>query len=322
MNSPLRTLIPVATLLFAVASPASAQTVEIKPHWQVGKKISQTMNMDQTSTMALGDQKMEQKVAVTMDTSMSVRAHENGKGKRVTVKYDRVAMDMNMMGQAMKYDSAKPADAAADPLGVGKSLGVFVGKEIKLVLDEKDEVQEVENLDAIMKEMAAANPMASMFGQMFSKDAMKNMMRQSALYGSPGKPVKTGDAWPFVFSIPMPPLGKVSMDGTYTVKSQGERGGAKCTELALAGKLAIEPLPAGATADPATASLQAMGLTATGGTLTGTLWFDPVLGICREATMNQEINLKMKNPQKPDESMEIPMKQVIKQTVTKVEDIK
>ena len=81
-------------------------------------------------------------------------------------------------------------------------------------------------------------------------------------------------------------------------------------------------LPAGASADAAANPLAALGLSAQGGTLTGTLWFDPALGICREAQMTQEINLKMKNPQKPDESMEIPMKQVIKQTVTKVEDLK
>ena len=271
--------------------------------------------------MALGDQKMEQKVGMTMDTSMSIRAHENGKGKRVNMKYDRIAMDIGMMGQAIKYDSAKAGDPAADPLGLGKSVGIIVGKEIKLVLDEKDDVVEVENLDAILKEMAAANPMASMLGPMFSKDAIKNMIRYGAVYGTPGKPVKAGDSWPFTFGMPMPPLGKVTIDGTYAMKGQADRGGAKCAELALTGKMAIDTAPAGASADPAN-SLAALGVSASGGTLTGTLWFDPALGLCREALMNQNINLKMKNPQKPDESMEVPMKQVIKQTVTKVEDIK
>ena len=112
MNITFRHILPVATLLLAAASPLPAQTVDIKPHWQVGKKITQTMHMDQASTIALGDQKMEQKVGMTMDTTMSVLAHENGKHKRVTMKYDRVAMDMNMAGQEMKYDSAKPDDTA------------------------------------------------------------------------------------------------------------------------------------------------------------------------------------------------------------------
>lgn len=319
MNIPLRRIIPLAALIAAAASPASAQTIDIKPRWQVGKKFTQTMKMDQTSTMPLGGEKMEQKVGMAMDTTLAIRAHEDGKSKRVTMKYDRVAMDISMAGQAMKYDSAKPDAAAEDPLGIGKSLGIFVGKEIKFVLDEKDEVSEVENLDALMKEMAAANPMASMFGQMFSKDSMKNMMRQNFLYGSPTKAVKPGDAWPFTFSVTMAPLGKISIDGNYTMKGQSDRAGAKCAELAIAGKIGIEAAPA--SDDPATAGMQALGLTATGGTLTGSVWFDPALGVCRDSEVTQQMNLKMKNPQKPDESMEIPMKQVVKQTITKVENL-
>ena len=321
MHPSLRHLIPTAALLFAVASPLSAQTVEIKPRWQVGKKFSQTMHMDQASTIALGDQKMEQKVGTTMDSTMAIRAHENGKHKRVTMKYDRVAMDMNMAGQEMKYDSAKADDPSKDPLGMGKALGIFVGKEIKFVLDEKDEVLDVENLEALLKELAAANPMASMIGQMFNKDAMKNMMRQSALYGSPGKPVKAGDSWPFLFSVTMAQLGKISMDGTYTLKGQSDHGGVKCAELAIGGKLGIEAAPASEPTEPGGLNLQALGITASGGKLSGTLWFDPALGVCRDIQMTQEMNMKMKNPQKPDESLEIPMKQVIKQTITKVEDL-
>ncbi len=319
MHTPLRHIIPVATLLFTAAAPLSAQTVQLKPQWPVGKKFTQTMQMDQSSTMTFGDQKMEQKVAMTMDSTLAVKAHENGKHKRVTMKYDRVAMDMNMAGQAMKYDSAKPGDAASDPLGLGKSLGIFVGKEIKLVLDEKDELLDVENLEAMMKEMAAGNPMAASLGAMFSKDAMKNMMRQSSLYATPGKPVKAGDSWPFVFGVAMPPVGRISMDGKYTMKGQADRGGAKCVELAIAAKLAIDTT---APADPsAGASLQALGLSATEGTMAGTLWFDPALGLCRDAEFTQKMELKMKNPQKPDEEMSIPMKQVIKQTITKVENL-
>lgn len=323
MKTPLRHIIPVAALLFTAATPLHAQTVEIKPQWQVGKKFTQTVQMDQASTIALGDQKMEQKVGMTMDATMAVTAHENGKHKRVTIKYTRVAMDMNMAGQAIKYDSAKPEDTAADPLGLGKSFGVFIGKEVKLILDEKDDVLDVENLDAIIKEMTAVNPMASMFGQMFSKDTMKNMMRQSSLYASPGKPVKAGDSWPFVFAVAMPPLGKISMDGKYTMKGMSDRGGAKCAELTVAAKLAIETGAPGAAGSPGAGGpdLQSLGISAKDGTMVGTLWFDPALGICREAQFTQEINLKMKNPQKPDESIEIPMKQVIKQTITKVENL-
>ncbi len=318
MNSALRHIVPAATLIFASASPLCAQTVEIKPRWQVGKKFFQTMQMDQASTMSFGEQKMEQKVGTTMDTTMTVRAHENGKDKRVAVKYERIAMSMNMAGQEMKYDSATPADAASDPLGIGKSFGAFLGKEIKMVVDEKDEVVEVENLDAMMKELAASNPMAGALGQMFNKDAMKNMMRQGTLYASPGKPVKAGDSWPFQFAMPLPAVGNVDLDGTYTLKSIGDHAGVKCAEIAVMGKLGMNV--GDAKADPAN-PLSQMGLKVDGGKVAGTLWFDPALGICRDVKMTQEMNMKMNNPQKPGESMEIPMKQTITQTVTKVENL-
>jgi hypothetical protein len=322
MKSLIRHLIPVATLALSTASPLFAQeSIDIKPRWQVGKKFTQTMRMDQASTIALGDQKMEQKVGMTMDATVTVRAHENGKQKRVSVKYDRVAMSMNMAGQEMKYDSATPADAASDPLGMGKSFGAIVGKEIKMVMDEKDEVLEVENLDAMIQEMVAANPMAATIGQMFNKDAMKNMMRQSSLYASPGKPVKAGDSWPFKYNMPMPALGQIDLSGTYKLKGVGDHAGVKCAEITLDGKLVMDTGKAGDAKTDGSDPLKQLGVKIDGGKMTGTLWFDAALGICREAQFTQEMNLKMKNPQKPDESIEIPMKQTITQTVTKVENL-
>ena len=322
MNSVLRHIIPAAALVLTTASPLCAQTVEIKPRWQVGKKYTQTMHMDQASTMSFGEQKMEQKVGTTMDTSMTVRAHENGKDKRVNVKYERIAMAMNMAGQDMKYDSATPADAASDPLGIGKSFAPFLGKEIKVVVDDKDDVLEVEGLDAMMKELAATNPMAGALGQMFNKDAMKNMMRQGTLYSSPGKPVKAGDSWPFTFAMPLPGIGKVDLKGTYTLKAVGDHAGVKCAEIAIAGILGMDMSGAAGDANAdATNPLKTLGLKVEGGKVAGTLWFDPALGICRDVKMTQEMNMKMKNPQKPDETMEIPMKQTITQTVTKVENL-
>ena len=321
MNHSFRNIIPVATLLFTATTPLLAQTIEIKPQWQVGKKFTQSLKMDQASTIAIGDQKMEQKVGMTMDSTITVKAHENGKDKRMGVKYDRVAMAMNMAGQEMKYDSAAPADAASDPLGMGKSFGAIVGKEIKIVADAKDEILEIENLDAMMKELAAGNPMAGAIGQMFNKDSMKNMMRQSSLYASPGKPVKIGDSWPFEFAIPMPAIGKVGLKGTYTLKGIGDHAGVKCAEIALDGKLTMDLGGSGDSKVEGGDALKQLGAKMENGKMTGTLWFDPALGVCRESQFTQEMSMQMKNPQKPDESMEIPMKQTIKQTLTKVENL-
>lgn len=296
--------------LSATTTPAQSQTIDIKPRWQVGKKYTQTSKTEEISTIEIGNQKMEQKVGMTIESTLAIRLHENGKFKRVTMKYDRIAIAMSMAGQEIKCDSAKAGDAESDPLGAGKLVGILIGKEVKMVLDDKDEVIEVGNLDALLKQMAAADPKASMFGELFNKDAMKNMIRQNSLLGAPGKPVKAGDAWPFTYSVSMEPAGKVSIAGNYTMKGQSVRAGAKCAELAISGKIGIEAAPTGATPGPGSA-----------GTLSGSVWFDPALGICRDSETTRQMNLKVKNPVKPDEPMEVPMKQVVKQTITKVENL-
>jgi hypothetical protein len=310
-------LLPVTILAIALTSPLRAEdAIELKPHWPIGKKISQRMQMDQSSKISLGADPIDQKIAMTMDGTMSIRRHENAKDKRIDMKYDRVTMSMDMAGQSMNYDSEKPGD---DALGMGKAFGAIIGKEVRVIVDASDEVIAVENLDAILKEMSAGSPMAAMISQMFNKEAVKNMMRQGSLYATPGKPVKSGDSWKFDHKMPLPQLGKVEMTGAYTLKGMAERAGAKCAEIALDGKLAMD-LSGGDSTDPAS-PLKALGMTMDSGKMTGTLWFDPAIGICRDAQFTQEMTLKMKNPGNPDASIEIPMKQIVKQTVTKIENL-
>jgi hypothetical protein len=58
------------------------------------------------------------------------------------------------------------------------------------------------------------------------------------------------------------------------------------------------------------------------GTLKGTVWFDPQLGMARGSALEQEMTITMKNPTDPAATLSVPMKQHITTTLTKVEDIK
>ena len=196
MNPLARLLLPAAALFACAAAPLSAaDAVELKQRWIAGKQYLQTMQSTQGTTMTIGPQKIEQKTVTTMDMSMAVRAHEDGQRKRVTIKYDRVAMQMEMNGQKMGFDSAKPGEGT-DPLGLSKTLGATVGKELKVILTPTDEVGEVENFDEFVKNLAAA-PMPGMdMSKMFTKESMAQMMKQGALQSMPGKPVKPGDSCP------------------------------------------------------------------------------------------------------------------------------
>ena len=311
-----RSLLPLAALALATAQLSAADTIEIKQRWPIGKKFSQAMNMVQSSTVTLGPTKMEQKVNMTMEMSTAVTKHEDGKQKRLTVKYERMAMQMDMNGQKMGFDSAKPED---DPQGIGKAVGGVVGKDLKMLANEKDEITAVENFEEFSA--AAGGAGSSPFGQMFSKDSMLDMMKQGSLHGLPGKPVKAGDSWPFNYTVKMPQLGAVTIKGTYTLKGVSPHAGVPCAEIAMDGTLGIEFNDVSKSADAA-GPLAALGMKMSGGKMSGTVWFDTALGMARDSDFTQQMEMSMKNPAQPDTTMTIPMTQQMKLSLTKIEDVK
>ena len=319
MKSIARLLLTAALFTCAATRLCAAEAVELKQRWIPGKQYFQTMQSTQGTTIDLGAQKMEQKTSTTMEMSLAVRAHEDGARKRVTVKYERVAMAMEMNGQKMGFDSAKPGDGA-DPLGLGKTLGATVGKELRLLLTATDEVSEVENLEEFAKNFTAAPIPGMDMAKMFTKEAMAQMMKQGALQAMPGRPVAPGDSWPYTTTVALPQMGKVAMKGTYTFKGMVQRGGVACAEIATEGTIALDM--AADPASPAGGALSALGMKVEGGTLKGTVWFDPKLGFGREAQLTQEMTMTMKNPADPNATIKVPLKQEITTTLTKVEDVK
>jgi len=316
MNPFNRTLFSIAGFLLITAQLLDAQEkIEIKPRWPLGKKLSMTMRMDQDSTVALGGAKIEQKLGMTMESTTSVRPHENGSHKRVHVVYDRIVMSVNAGGEVMNYDSAK---AEGNPPELGEALDGIVGQEVKMVVNEKDELLDVENFEKLLKGVAADDPVTGAFGQMFSKDALRDMLRYATLYASPGKPVGPGEGWPFSYAMPMPQIGRLDIKGTYTFKRMAERGGVRCVEIVLNAKLGLSLSAPGTPANPA---LNDVRITLHDGKMSGMLWFDPALGVSRESRFTQEMTMKTKNAQQPEETLEIPMRQVITQTLLKVEDL-
>ncbi len=313
MNPLARLLLPAAVLLACAAPLFAAEAVELKQRLIVGKQYSQTIETSQSATIAIGDQKMDQKTTMTMELTMAVSAHEDGTRKRATIKYGRMAMGMDMNGQKMGFDSAKPGDGA-DPMGLSKSLGAVVGQEMKLVLSATDEVSEVENSDEFVKKFPPAALPGMDMAKMFNKEAMAQVLKQGALLATPGKPVQPGDSWPFTSTIEMPQMGAVAVKGTYTFKGLTDHDGVLCAEIAMVGEIALDLAKA-------PAQVAQLGMKADG-TLKGTVWFDPKLGFGRDSQTTQELNMTMKNPADPAATMKIPMKQEIRVKLTKVGDLK
>ena len=226
MKQPIRILSALALSLLASVSLRAADTVEIKQRWQAGKKYYQTMLTEQQSKLEVAGQKMDQTSSMTIELTMTVASQALGQPKRMTIRYERAAMQIGMNGQKMGFDSADPS-SANDPLGLSKTLGGTVGKELKVLLNDQDQVTDVENFDEFMKNLApSAVPGFDPSENVQPWEALSHMLQEGGLHAMPGKAVAVGESWPFNTQVDLPQLGKVGMSGTYTLKSLGEHDGA------------------------------------------------------------------------------------------------
>jgi hypothetical protein len=120
----------------------------------------------------------------------------------------------------------------------------------------------------------------------------------------------------------MPGAGSVTIKGTYTFKGMVDRDGVRCAEILTDGKITMELTPAEGAPGGAGEALAAMNMKVNDGTLKGPVWFDPQLGIAREAELVQDMKMSMKNPADPAAEMVIPIKQTIRTKLVKVVDAK
>jgi len=307
----------VVLALFARLPLPAADTIEIKQQWLAGKKYYQTIETNQQSSIEIGGQKMDQTTSMTIELTMAVSPHQDGQPKRMTIRYERMAMEVGMNGQKMGYDSANPG-ASGDPLNLSKTIGATVGQELKVVFNDKDEVDKVENYDEFIQHLSPAAAPGFDPAKMFNRESLTQMLKQGSLQGVPGKPVTSGDTWPFSNQVDLPQLGKVAVTGKYTLSSIGDHNGARCAEIQTEGKLSMDLSAATDNSSP----IGSLGMKVTDGSLKGPVWFDPALGIARESQLVQEMTISMKNPADPTATLTVPMKQQISVKLTKIEDVK
>jgi hypothetical protein len=218
-------------------------------------------------------------------------------------------MDIDMNGQETKMDSqSKPSEGGENP------FAAFIGKEIKFVLDENDNVKGFENLDKILGTASAKNPI---FAAFLNEDSLKKTIEQSSLHALPGGPVKTGDTWDFTVDLPLPQIGHGVLKGKYTYKGMTPHGGVSCAEIAMDGTLSLDM---SALNDKPGNPIGQLGMKINDSKMNGTVWFDNALGAARGSEIHQEMKLEMNNPAQKGEKLSIPIKQVISTELTKVGD--
>jgi hypothetical protein len=258
--------------------------VDMKLKYEVGKRYNQRITIAQDQTMNMGERTMEMSMQQTQDVAMSVlRAREEG-GYDIEMEWLSIAMHMNMGVMAISYDSNNPNDAN-NPLV--DSIGLLVGSKVTFTLDSSNQIVSVTGMDSLMKKVMELEDLQAigMFRQMFSDDALKQMMNQGMAQGLPDHPVAVGDTWPYSAEVTLGTMGTIHVKADYLFEGWEDRDGHRCALLTHTGTITMDP----------SSGSNPMGLTMsiTEGDSTGKTWFDPALGqaVEMEATQNMLLNL-------------------------------
>ena len=308
----MRFLFPIFTALALTLAPAvAAEGVTFDQAYMPGHTYHQTMTMKQQMQMDMGEVKMDRQVSTTMGMLAVVTAHEDGRSKRVAIKYDSIQASIEGGGEKFAFDSKAPAEDAAKA-GPLQAYGKVVGQEFKVIFDQQENVTDVEQLDATIQNLAGNDPAsAQIYQQLFNRDAVKRMMQQSALRSPIGTPVKKGGSWPFVQELDLPGLGKLTIRGFYTYKGDVEREGVKCAEVTAAAEITMDTKRQEGAGDEAAQRLQQMQLKIEEGKMEGTLFYDAAIDFTRQIDVGHQITLTGKIPDGSGKALRLPMKQSI-----------
>ena len=274
-------------------APAPSSAVEFKLKWPTGERVVQSMDMKSKSETTLPgrttpmkqDMTMVQKYALTVLRETATGGHE------VEMEFLSAKMGTDMGGKnKMAYDSTKTTDADKKNPMAGV-FGKIIGSKIKYFMDASNNVERVEGVEELMKRIssggsaAAAAPLKGMFNDGYFKQLM------SSVRFLPTKPVSPGDSWPVQIEYPMGMMGTLVMDYTFTFEKWELHGKRNCARMEFQGTVKSKP--------GETPSTTGMSIDVQNGSISGTSWFDPELGITIDTTMNQDMTMAMTFPQNP-----------------------
>jgi hypothetical protein len=214
---PLMSIAAVAGVLMLAASCKNNEPVDLKLNLKPGSQYAYTIQTNTTTEQKPMGQSISSTQHVTMEMTYAVGEAE-GANQRLSVTYDRLAMDMSSPMGTLSYDSRD--SAKSDPrLAV---VGGMLNKPFTMTVTPEGEIKSVEGLDAILRSIGDSTTEEGLAVQQqmaatFNDTAVRSLMRQS-LDIFPGHPVKPGDTWTKTYKMNMNVM-QMTVDNVFTLKS-------------------------------------------------------------------------------------------------------
>ncbi|MGE9315109.1 DUF6263 family protein [Niabella sp. CJ426] len=162
---------------------------------------------------------MDMNMDMNMDYTLNstYRISTEGNNKKLTLVYDQLNMDMQIMGQQVKM-SSDDADTSNE---VSAAFRALKGQSLSLVMDAYGKVLKIEGAQEMLDKIEGVAQQKEAMKGVVGEEALKNMIEQSFGF-YPKSPVKTGDSWTTDMSLKQPYI--IAGSATYTlVKVEGKK---------------------------------------------------------------------------------------------------
>ncbi len=218
----------------APVSAPTSDTIELKPHWQAGKKYLQTMRSTVKTSQTIEQKRLDMTQDMAMDMLYEIKNVDEQGAADMELTFRSVQMKMHIQNGAEKTDSVFDSQhPPKKPDPVMGSLAAMIGLKFQMKMSPDGNLLQMQGMDEMRKRMLKAMTLPSgadragfeaLMKKQLSDANIRKMIEQksgfSNAYVYPRKAVAVGESWTRKISldVPMP----MTSTATYTLRDHAD----------------------------------------------------------------------------------------------------
>lgn len=228
-------------LVLAGLGGSTASAAALRWKFQPGETLHYIMDQNAITSFKGGAQDIKTTTTQKIDMDWVVKEVGADGVASLTQTITRVRTKIESPFATFEYDSKAGKDPEG-PVAAGllPMLKALVGAEFSFKMSPQGELTDVKVPEGLIKALRQAGPAGG--SGMFSEDGMKNMVAESSL-ALPREDLEKGKSWTRHTKIPMPQIGEMLIDKTYSYEGPDPSAGKDIVRIDLATKLDVHPMP-------------------------------------------------------------------------------
>jgi hypothetical protein len=222
----------------SAVSPTADGPAEMGIKWEVGKKYSMRMELDQTVKTEVPNQPQPviQEVKLTQDFNITALKELDNGGRQLELTFENQTINVSLGNRSvLSFDSTQTPEQDAVN-SAAPILRTMIGARIQYLTDAAGKVDKVEGVDELLNRLAATGrpQEQAMLKPMFTEDTLRRYV--SFAEAMPGHAVTVGDSWPLKMDVSSS-IGVLALNLKYTFKNWEQHGGRRCAHIEVKGDI-------------------------------------------------------------------------------------